>query len=573
MNQIKKSFSILFALAFLASSSFGSWVELAPTLPECEMVLAPETITPEDNISLGIKHLVSNLDAKLGYLPFFVTKVKDNKIVSEHSGWDYVDISARYLEALWLERSVTGDMTDFERELNLRKTLLSYRGTDGLFYRQKSEFYPYHEAHTADQASALRFLVEVYRDTRSGEVKKIIEVVIAGLQKKAEKTKQGYKFACPTYGFSGKCGQGTNLFHKDPIQFFARLSRTIEDFHLLAPDSALAKDMSSGLLKYILRESKVFNKKDWGFDGQAHSRISALIGLYNYAQETGDEKLADFVKNQVWFLFNHAATFGWVPEVIDRGNPKNPKTLTSETCAVVDFLELVMMLSKKDPLFWEMADQIVRNQLVEAQLYNKDILPKGLSGDDRHKLLGAFCGYCSVNSWSDETMECCSASGVRGWALVWKNAITRDSSGSWINLSLNRATEDVVVTSEIPHRGRVTVEAKRAGTFYLRVPVWVVKGDVKVNNELYKGKWKKQWYLELNAKKAGERFIVDYLLPDRETYLTVGETKYTVIWKGNAVIKIEPQSKIFPTYDREHLGLRAFKMVPKKLCWQKGDRI
>lgn len=572
MERLKKPLLAFLAFIIFAPSSFSSWIELKPTQPECETVLAPETITPEEHISLGIKHLISNLDAKMGYIPFFVIKVKNGGVLREHSGWDYIDISARYLEALWLARSATGDMTGFESELNLRKTLLSYRSSDGLFYRQKSEFYPYYEAHTADQASALRFFLAVYRDTRSDEVKKIIESAILALQKRVEKKGQGYRFACSTYESSGKCGQGANLFHKDPIQFFARLARTVWDFYLLVPDSLLARDMSSGLLKYILRESKVFDEDKWGFDGQVHSRINALIGLYNYAQETDDEKLAEFVKNQVWFLSNHVAMFGWVPEVIDRGNPKNPKSFTSETCAVVDFLELVMTLGRKDPVFWEMADQIVRNQLVEAQFYKQDSLPKAVGGDDRYKLLGAFCGYCSVNSWGVETMECCSASGTRGWALVWKNVATKDSRGIWINLSLNHATKEVIMTSEIPYRGRVTIEAKRAGKFYLRIPVWVLKDDIKVNNKRYDGKWHKQWYLELEAKSAGEQFIIDYPLPDRESYLTVEDTQYTVIWKGNTVIKIEPESKIFSTYDRKHLSLRSFRMSPKKLCYEREDK-
>lgn len=149
---------------------------------------------------------------------------------------------------------------------------------------------------------------------------------------------------------------------------------------------------------------------------------------------------------------------------------------------------------------------------------------------------------------------------------------------------MNHVTEDVVVTSDIPHRGRVEVEAKKRGIFYLRIPVWVAKDEVKLNGDQYDGRWERSYYMVLKADSPGDRFVVEYLLPDRETYLTVGETKYTVIWKGNTVIKIEAKSGkpelnnglkplVFPAYEREHLGLTAFRMVPKKLCWRKEGQI
>jgi len=568
--------SSLFLLAFAVSVSFGSWLTARPALPVCETVSVPDTVTPEDIIALGIRHLTHNLDAESGHLPFFTTEIEDGRLVSSHSGWDYVDISSRYLEALWLARKASGDMSGFDEELALRKTLYSYRGEDGLFYRQKSDFYPYAEAHTADQASALRFLLTVYGDTRSPEVKKIIEGVLAGLVERAEETRLGLRFDCPTYNPDSKCGLGGKLFHRDPIQFFARLARTIEEYHALESKNDAAKRLSAGLLEYIKRESGVFKEK-WGFDGQTHSRLNALIGLFEYAKETGDAALAKYVQDQVWFLFTRGAQFGWVPEVIDRGNPKNPHATWSETCSVVDFLELVMMLAKDDPLFWEMADQIVRNQLVEAQFHDRTLLPKGLSEGEKNRLLGSFCGYCGVCSWSDHTMNCCSASGVRGWTLVWQRAITGDADGVWINLSINHATGDVLVTSERPHNGRVAVTSKRAGTFYLRIPVWVLKREVKLDGKPYKGEWKKRYYMVLRADKPAVRWVVDYPLPTRETFIEVGGTRYKVRWKGNTVYSIKPKSDrgrkpiAFPTYNRERLRLKSFRLVPKRLCWPKND--
>ena len=547
---------LLFALAALAGCPKESPEPPAPPLPQYappvpirQEVQVPPTLTLEDRARLSVRHLIANLDPHEGFLPYFVTVSDGKTLASRHEGWDFGDIGGRYAEALLLMREMTGERAGLEMELALRKTLMSTIGPDGLTYRQKRSWST-HEIHTADQASVLLFLTELYARTQSPAVKQRIDAMIRGLLALAVPAPGGgLRFEFPTYLKNYKPSPTRTDYNPDPIQFFARmlvpLARIID-----LTGSAQAVKLYSGLETYIRGGSGIFDPGG-GFDGQVHNRASAMIGVLLRHLSGGDAGRLKWVRDNHRFLLSRSSSFGWVPEVIDRMNAFAPRTLQSETCALADLLELSVLLAKSDPALWETIDCFLRNQLAQAQYCRLDWIPPGSPKEMIDRTMGSFAGYARPNSWFTENMNCCSASGAKALHTVWKRMVENKESVVYVHLSLNHLTPDVLVTSERPFRGRVTVTARRACRIALRIPDWADRQALRVNGEPFGGEWIGTSYILLKAEAPDEKWVVDYPLRSIEEVFHLGAASYKVRWKGNTVLSIRPSAEVNPTYTED----------------------
>lgn len=532
-------------LNFIPPSPFSLEVDLPPTL------------TLDDNAHLSISHLINNLDPASDYRPFFILRVDQNKNFSEHADWDFGDMSGRYAEALLLARKMTGTDIGIKQELALRQSLIDTIGPDGLSYRHKKP-----DAvcfHTADQASVFLFLLELYESTTDSTVKIYIENLINGFSRHAISTaNDGLRFEDALYPKNYKPEQADPNYNWDNIQFFARFLQPLAHY-LNLTDSPAGEKLFHGLSQYIQHESGVFQQEDSTFNGQVHSRASAMTGILIRAQARNDKANRWWVQSYFDFLINRSSQFGWVPEVINFGlGMRDFHTQHSEICAVVDVINLATLLAHDDPDQWELVDRYLRNQLTQTQFTNPSWLPQDSSKIFNDRAFGSFSGYAKPNYWGNETMNCCSSSGLKGLYLVWKRMVEKKGDITYIHLSLNHLTPEVLITSWRPYRGEVSITARKKGKFALRIPPWVKIAELKVNGKPFEGKWISGQYILLEANQAGQIWLVSYPLIQKTKNFELGSQLYKTQWRGNTVVSISPQGKTRPLYSAD----RFPKQIP-----------
>jgi len=123
--------------------------------------------------------------------------------------------------------------------------------------------------------------------------------------------------------------------------------------------------------------------------------------------------------------------------------------------------------------------------------------------------------------------------------LVWHNIVTKDSAGVWVNISISRDTEWVVVNSHMPYEGRVEIEVRDAPVLFVGVADWADKAQValSVNRRTVDKSWNGD-YLRIESLKSGDIVEVNYLLRRLTQTQFVGGW-YDVQWIGDTVVAVD----------------------------------
>jgi len=229
-------------------------------------------------------------------------------------------------------------------------------------------------------------------------------------------------------------------------------------------------------------------------------------------------------------------------------------------------------------------DRWVRNQLAENQLTDISWLsdgrldyadsslslssfPEGQYTTDRvaERTVGAFGGWPGVNNWVSQDdwgagqhlgttiMNCCSGSGARELYITWRDMISHDEGRLRVNLLLNRASKWADIDSYIPYTGRVDVKMKQALELEIRIPEWVRPQEVtcevggQARELTFDGR-----YARAGNVKAGQTCTLEFPIFERTDKITVQGREFTIVRRGNTVVKIDPPGKYHPFYQRAH---------------------
>ena len=167
-----------------------------------------------------------------------------------------------------------------------------------------------------------------------------------------------------------------------------------------------------------------------------------------------------------------------------------------------------------------------------------------------------------------DMMGCCFPEGMRSIYTAWLNTVTKETDGVYVNMSFDRDAPQARVTSFLPNKGKIRVEAKAADDYFIRLSQWVPKDKVAVyrNGRSVALEWQGP-YAKFAKVASGDVLTVTYPLltfvqkqkvknekgqPDREM---------TVTWLGNTVVKLEPRGTCLPLYQK---APRPLPPLPKK---------
>jgi hypothetical protein len=142
---------------------------------------------------------------------------------------------------------------------------------------------------------------------------------------------------------------------------------------------------------------------------------------------------------------------------------------------------------------------------------------------------------------------------MTGLYQAWKDLVRKTDEGVWINLAFNRESPEARVVSFLPEVGRVTVVARIAGDFHIRIPGFAPWNSVRAfrgrSDSRQVDAIRKGEYVVFPKALAGEELTVTYPLVDFIHKTKAGGKDLQIHWKGNLVIGLSPKGKVWPLFE------------------------
>ncbi|HTL56255.1 MAG TPA: hypothetical protein VL361_11295 [Candidatus Limnocylindrales bacterium] len=509
----------------------------------------PATLDLRENMALAAKAIPPRLDPKMDFRPWFLLKGKGGiPVATEHASWDLADMTGRYLESLILARHMGISSPELSQaEAHLEQYLFKILGEDGLVHDPQTGAID----HSFSQGSALYGLVALFEDSADPVVRRAIERLITGQLKRVKR--EGDQLIDPSVKLEQSSGSHLAGYQIFPIICFYELTGY--------PD---ALTLAEGLTRWAMADPIIGDKgeitKPLSWEGHIHSWLDTLAGCARTARTffpaERERTIARCRAVYDWVRRSNTTSFGWIATYPTGGS--------SETCAISSAIRLALELSAAGcPEYLDDVERFVRNQVVEAQF--KDLQAYA---DPTNRvtplLLGCFDsqsmpnGHLGTRGGEDvgNVEGCCLNGGMRALALAWDAIQTADETGTTVNLELNRSGPSCDVIGYQPFAGRVDVVPRLYGKLRVRVPSWVRQESINVVEIESAGATNAlPWVFEkpfvvLAAVKPGMRVSIRYPLRELEEDVMAGGQKFHIRWQGDVVMKVTPEGKREPAYQR-----------------------
>ena len=353
------------------------------------------------------------------------------------------------------------------------------------------------------------------------------------------------------------------------------------------------------LMKYVMKPdlwdagnlSNLYGTEHGYFKGHFHGNARALRGILEYAIVTNDKRLKQFVRDGYEYARNFGiARLGWFPSAVDPESVGKTlfNAMNCEGCCIADMTALAVELTDAGVGdYWEDVDQYVRNQLVEQQVTDANILRSMAKNASEHQIdpstetderviersIGSFMNFAGVTHSGNVAASCCTGNCAQALYYVWEGIVRCDNGAAQVNLLLNRASPWLDIDSYLPYEGKVVIKNKTAKSLSVRIPYWVDKKSVKsmLNEKEVNPFWVDNY---LVFKDLGTKDVVVISFPMVETTEkyrgpSLQSVTYECKFRGNTLIDISPREekenhgysyyrgegreKVYPTYRREHL--------------------
>lgn len=524
---------------------------LAPATAKPDNAPAPQTtLSLEDNLRLGARHLERLVDEK-GRTYFDVFLSKPPEAVTD---WpDFVDLPSRYLEGCILTGSVLSSAPG--SQTRLANWLFSKFEPDGLAYRPDGPI-SNHVAELFDQSRLFYALnTAAMQNPNDDLARNRLTNLADGLKRLS--TRQG------DYAYIDKIG----------LYFGGTLIRPMTQAGIVLNRLDLI-ELAAALARGIVDHSDLMGQ-DGSFAGHVHTALGSTAGIIAAGAKTGDRHLVERGRATFEFARSISTEFGWVPELSKRDDD----IIACETCALMDYLDAALLLARHvDPTYYDVVEKAARNHLWESQIRDASWLRAGDGADEdgifrtalEDRVRGSFCGWsaphCSLayyeflsNHWVRKPamrsrylgkiraqQNCCAAAGIRATYQVWSNVITEERGQVSVNMSLDRATPRVQVTSFLPFEGRVRISVSQDVALRWRKPAHCTLGDVHVKCTAHRPNVQGDGpFLSFGRLPAGAVLDLSFPLPKRHENITIGnkgfqQYQFEVNWRGDTVLAIKP---------------------------------
>ncbi|MDZ4753245.1 MAG: hypothetical protein SGJ11_01955 [Phycisphaerae bacterium] len=478
-------------------------------------------------------------------------------------------------------REMSGSRDGLEVESGVRKRILDYVRSDGLAWvppghYMEGEVYagatPEGEiASSWATAKIIRSLSETYVRTGDRTALDKARQMFVGLTKLAE-WKQGRAIY---EGGSGGWRDGKWVKHQHPV---AAIEPLVRYWEVSGDDEAL--QFAIAVTEGLIETAPALKIEPSGkFDGHMHSTLHGVWGVAHLGVAINQPRYLEWAKR----VYDYATTQGIGTGWLAAATWNNEVRLLSEMCATSDLVSIASLLGQGGyPEYWDHLERYVRNMIVPSQfsmtpeyvaLYRKTNAAKGKREVEQglkrmRDFEGGFVAAPAPNSWvnwmpptpqsNGERMQmfgCCAPEGMRALHTAWSTVTMRKGAETFVHTSLDRNSEHAKVVSFLPAQPRLTVIAKQAGDYLLRIPSWSDRDAVSVfrNGNRVALKWSGPAlaYARFGQASAGEELTVCYPLAQFRQNVDFAfagrpDLKFELDWSGNRVVGISPGARQLP---------------------------
>ena len=554
----------------------------------------PDTLDLAERARLGVNHFTSIISVAHDYEMFWRADFE----ASDMWAWPgrmWFQLSPlqacqpKAIEALAMERLMTGSGQHLEREGKMLQMMTGMLGDDGLYYVQPSqgkkpwlggdETLP--RANVHGQGRMLRAMIIWYQYTGNEQWKRHVDKMVDGMDRHLVVHRDDYAFV-PTGGWiesntysrssytprgwktaeepaNEKKGEEGSLFNHQ-----GHLPGALANWYMLTGNEQALR-LSGRLVRFLTKPQFWADAENGEYPGVVgadhahwrghfHGHINALRAILEYAVAANDSRLKLFVRDGYeWSRQAGLARFGIMGD--------------AQGCGLGRVIGLAIKLTDADVGdYWEDVDLYLRNQGTEAQLVPADIPhfqqmltrhpdptvppdlvsyfdlrakhPKGLPDgvktervvgtDDNmlHASIGSFT--MSYPPFKTGWALCCSPHGNMGLFYAWEAALRYASGVARVNLLINRASPWLDIQSSLPYAGKVVLENKEAKEAFVRIPLWVDKQSVscRVGTRKLNPMWFGA-YLRITDLKAHDRVTIEFPMLERtETWTAPPQGQY-----------------------------------------------
>ncbi|NQU10475.1 hypothetical protein HQ590_06785 [bacterium] len=549
-------------------------------------VVVPDTLDLVDRALLGINGLIGTCDPELEYEPYFLSFFHSQPQYMAHWSSMNSGVFPKYFEALALLRGMTGSDLLQDHEDGLVQAVLRNIAEDGLIYDRQSPQRPWNvgvwygkDAPDEDFTSLagdgrLVCAMDWYGQLTGDDSWQ------ARMQRTCRRMadlailKDDYAYY-PNQNTGNDCSwskqrgwtntnepggphegqEGSMAFYQAlPIRGWVRAYKYSGDERFL--------DLSRRITRFVMKpkfwgarneEHPEFGRSRAHWYGHFHGTLAAFRGVLEYALLAEDYRALEFVRDGYEWARQHFS-------------PRLGCDLTTEGCAFGDLTALAIQLSDAGVGdFWDDADAVVRNALVEAQYTDLDELRAlGERAVEKYKHwgnatplpnqettdrvaernLGAIaCVTHAAHRRGNFQMACCTANANQGFYYAWEATVRHESGRATVNLLLNRFTPWLDVLSHLPYEGKVVIRNKTARRISVRIPPWAPRPGVscRVNDQPVDADWLGR-YLQFNGLQGGEEIVIRFPLPTEKTEITFWTICTNVAgFEGRRPVRIEAE--------------------------------
>ena len=600
--------------------------------------VVPDTLDLAKRAKLALQGIANTTDPDDDYLMWFDVRWSNNPPYLKHSGAD-IECAPKWLDAMMQLRVASGSDEHRDLEEAMLRTLVGFVEDDGLYYARYTPSRPWHlglyakvgyetpkEDFALPVATAILMTALAAKNQvgEHGQWDDTLRAMARGLDSASLKrddyayfphAKVAHPGSMPRSGWphteepgdEHETGEGTIVFYfgypTRGLSMWASQSGDEEALELAGKFARFA--MKPKFWGHPGNPRMVAGNEQGHVDSHFHARSAALRGILEYGIVAGDMRASDFVRSsyeqmRTWGINR----IGFIPTFV------NGERLCMEGCFLGDLVAMTVRMSEAGlGDYWDDADRVIRNHLVESQFTDRALLErivesmphrppeqptgkqavKQASGEiilsqlrnveldagavvaphqlsyDRvlDRSVGIFASYLmptSALSW--RTMQCCTANAARGLYYAWEAIARCTGEEGQVNLLLNRAAPWLDVESHLPYEGKVVIRNKTCSRIAVRIPAWVNRRQLRVlANGADRPLSMVGSYAIVDGVKPGDVIELRFPVAEESVQLTAhaltdDETVHKIEMRGNTVVDISPRDEeptVFPLYQRDHM--------------------
>lgn len=517
-----------------------------------------------EEIALRTYNYMENM-VDMNYLPYFNVFMGEPSEAA-HDWPDYGDVMTRALQSLIMTRQMTGERS-FIEDIWIEKATDWINPTSRLLINPPDGI----QHPTAELGAAcltLYAFATLYDMNQDEETKNICERMVDGIYNKWDKN---------------------NLDELPWKGFVIKSLMTV--YHTTGYKKAL--ELSGQISKFVLDSDTYSPDNNFAHGGHMHGLLRSLVGIADYALTAKEPVMYSRVLSIYQYVLSLSVGCGFLPEYVGIND-----IVACETCALMDFMGLTITLANHGhPEYYDIAEKLLRNHLVESQLTDGSWLGCDTSKTDTdqityrnigYRMVGGWAGWSSPNHFlaAEETLDnvwgegpllgkvrafqnCCGGSGGHALFIAWKNASRFTNETLSVNLHIDKLLPEAEIRGYQPYKGLTTIKLKSNCDVKIRIPNFTSAEDMKISinnkdipvstsyskiipthfniNNTNSTITSLGNYITIKNCKSNWFIEISYPLPVFTEKFTIGhkgrnQYEYTATWKGDTVIEMKPSA-------------------------------